>query len=389
VLQAAPENYNPPVTRWGHVWRTVLCLAMSAAAWAEIAVRQWNHYPVWFAVDLVVGLASFVLVQYRRRWPFPVAMILALTGFVSMSSAGPSVLAVVSLATRRKVPELVSVGVATVIAGQAYVHYQPAYTDQDPPWLNFTFLVIATVAVIVIGMYTGSRRELLWTLRERARHAESEQELRVSRAQAAERERIAREMHDVLAHRISLVTMHAGALAYRTDLPPEQVRQTARLIQAKAHEALADLRQVLGVLRSPDGTGDRPQPTYGDLDALIAEASAGGMAIEFDSALPGGLQPPDQAGRTVYRVVQEALTNARKHAAGTHVHLYVGGNPLDGVEVVVRNATRVGALGMPVTPGAGLGLVGLRERAELAGGTLTVIDEPQSFSLRCWLPWTT
>jgi signal transduction histidine kinase len=389
VLQAAPESYHQPLTRWGHVWRTILCLGISAAAWAEIAVRQWQHYPVWFGLDLAVGLASFVLVQYRRRWPFPVAMILALAGAVSMSSAGPSVLAVVSLATKRKISELVAVGVVTIIVGQAYVHYQPAYTDQDPPWLNFTFLVIATVAVIVLGMYIGSRRELMWTLRERARQAESEQELRVSRAQAAERERIAREMHDVLAHRISLVTMHAGALAYRTDLPPEQVRETAQLIQAKAHEALADLRQVLGVLRSPDGTGDRPQPTYGDLDALIAEATTSGMVVDLASELPAGMQPPDQIGRTLYRVVQEALTNARKHAAGTHVHIRVSGSPEDGIEVVVRNGTRVGALGMPATPGSGLGLVGLRERAELAGGTLTVIDEPSSFSLRCWLPWTT
>ena len=389
MLQAAPDNYNPQLTRWGHVWRFLLCIAISAAAWSDIAVRQWQHYPVWFGVDLAFGLASFVLVHYRRRWPFPVAMILALTGLVSMSAAGPSVLAVVSLATRRKIPELVSVGLVTIVVGQSYIHYQPAYTDQDPPWLNFTFLVIATVAVTLLGMYFGSRRELLWTLRERARSAESEQELRVSRAQAAERERIAREMHDVLAHRISLVTMHAGALAYRTDLPPEQVRETAQLIQAKAHEALADLRQVLGVLRSPDGTGDRPQPTYGDLGALITESSTSGMVIDFAAELPDGQQPPDQVGRTLYRVVQEALTNARKHAAGTHVRIRVSGSPDDGIEVDIRNATRVGALGMPVTPGAGLGLVGLRERAELAGGTLTVIDEPESFSLRCWLPWTT
>ncbi|MFL6062864.1 MAG: sensor histidine kinase, partial [Marmoricola sp.] len=236
------------------------------------------------------------------------------------------------------------------------------------------------------------RRELLWTLRERAREAESGQELRVAQARSAERQRIAREMHDVLAHRISLITMHAGALAYRDDLPPEQVKETAELIQAKSHEALTDLRQVLGVLRgAPDdleGYGDRPQPTLCDLPELIAEATAGGMQIDYLSSISEGIAPADQIGRTVYRVVQEALTNARKHAVGTHVTVRISGDPESGVTVVVSNATRVGALGMPSTPGAGLGLVGLRERAALAGGTLQVTNGASGFSLRCWLPWT-
>ena len=388
MLQAAPQYYNQPLSRWGHIWRMLLCLIISGLAWGELMVRQWQEYQVWFWLDLSIGLASYVLVFFRRRWPFAVALVLNLVALVSMTSAGPSALATVSLATRRKIPSILVVGVVGIATGQAYVHYQPAYSNDDPLWLNFTFLVVITVAINVFGLYIGSRRELLWTLRERARQAESEQELRVSRARAAERERIAREMHDVLAHRISLVTMHAGALAYRTDLPPEQVRETAQLIQQKAHEALADLRQVLGVLRSPDGAGDRPQPTYGDLDALISEAAVNGSTIDFVSDLPDGLQPPDQVGRTAYRIVQEALTNARKHAVGAHVKVRVSGSPDDGLELVVTNATRVGALGMPTTPGAGLGLVGLRERAALAGGRLTVHSEPTQFVLRCWLPWT-
>lgn len=388
MLQAAPENYNQPLTRWGHVWRVLLCLAISGLAWGELVVRQWQDYRIWFWVDLGVGVAAYALMFFRRRWPFAVALVLNVAGLVSMTAAGPGALATVSLATRRRIPSIAAVGIIGIVAGQAYVHYQPAYSNDDPLWLNFTFLVVITIAVNVFGMYVGSRRELLWTLRERARQAEAEQELRVGRARASERERIAREMHDVLAHRISLVTMHAGALAYRTDLPPEQVRETAQLIQLKAHEALADLRQVLGVLRSPDGVGDRPQPTYGDLDALIAEASVNGSTIDFASDLPDDLQPPDQVGRTAYRIIQEALTNARKHAAGAHVKVRVSGSPENGLEVVVTNATRVGVLGMPVTPGAGLGLVGLRERAELAGGTLTVHSEPSRFVLRCWLPWT-
>jgi signal transduction histidine kinase len=194
-------------------------------------------------------------------------------------------------------------------------------------------------------------------------------------------------MHDVLAHRMSLVTMHAGALAYRTDLPPEQIRETAQLIQDKAHEALEDLRQVLGVLRGDGSPADRPQPTLSDLTELVDEATVNGMTVDFVNSL-GPDAPAEQTGRTVYRIIQEALTNARKHAVGAHVSVRVSGGPYEGVSVTVSNALRVGALGMPATPGAGLGLVGLRERAELAGGSLAVVEDSSSFTLRGWLPWT-
>lgn len=387
MRDAAPDDYNQPLSRWGHTWRLLGCLAISGFAWGEYAQPQWDDPSVWLWVDLAGGAVAFVLVMFRRRWPVPVAVALQLFGLFSASAGGPAGLALVSLATRRKLPEIAAVGALGVVTGQLYTHWHPLPGD-GPVWLSFAFIVAITVAVSSWGMYVGSRRELLWTLRQRAHQAEAEQELRIDQARSAERERIAREMHDVLAHRISLVTMHAGALAYRTDLPPEQVRETAQLIQAKAHEALADLRQVLGVLRSAEGTGDRPQPTYGDLDGLVTESSTSGMVIDFASDLPVGAQPPDQVGRTIYRVVQEALTNARKHATGTHVTIRIVGRPEDGLTVTVRNATRVGALGMPVTPGAGLGLIGLRERAELAGGTLTTVRTADAFSLRCWLPWT-
>lgn len=369
------------------MWRTLLSVGLSAVTWANIAGLQWTHDRSLFWIDLLLGLVSLGLVFFRRRWPFAIALVLTLFGAVSASSGGFGALAGVSLATRRKLPEIIPVAVLSVVAGQLFSYYEPQPHD-NAPWVNFTVSVVATIALCVFGMYIGSRRELLWTLRARANQAESEQELRVDQARSAERERIAREMHDVLAHRISLVTMHAGALAYRTDLPPEQIRETAQIIQAKAHEALADLRQVLGVLRSPDGVGDRPQPTYGDLGSLVAEATTGGTVVDVVQDLPEGLQPPDQTGRTIYRVVQEALTNARKHAVGAHVSIRVSGDPASGITVVVRNARRVGSLGMPTTPGAGLGLVGLRERAALAGGTLKTVDDGETFSLQCWLPWT-
>jgi signal transduction histidine kinase len=233
-----------------------------------------------------------------------------------------------------------------------------------------------------------TRRELIASLRVRAVRAEAEAQQRADLLRGLERERIAREMHDVLAHRISLVTMHAGALAYRTDLPPEQVRETAQLIQTKAHEAMTDLRQVLGMLRGEDGGLDRPQPTLADLDTLLAEARTSGMVVELVRELPPDATTSDQVGRTVYRIVQEALTNARKHAAGTHVAVRVTGDPDEGVRVVVGNAKPVGRVTGTSAPGSGLGLVGLRERTALTGGTLSVEENGQSFTQRGWLPWT-
>jgi signal transduction histidine kinase len=387
VLEPTPEDCSPSLTRWDHVWRYAIAVVISGLAWGEIAYHEWQNGSPWFWVDLAAGVASFPLAHFRRRWPMTIALVLTLFGLFSMSSAGPAVLAVVSLFTRRNLRQIIPIALLNIVCGQLYTMWQPA-GNNDPAWVAFTFNVVITVAIVAFGMYIGSRRELVWTLREQARRAEAEQELRVERAQSAERERIAREMHDVLAHRISLVTMHAGALAYRTDLPPEQVRETAKLIQTKAHEALSDLRHVLGILRGEDGVSDRPQPTLADLDTLMEEARTSGMVVDYNDRLNGS-RPSEQVGRTVYRIVQEALTNARKHAAGTHVSVTVEGAPAKGVTVVVGNAKPVGVASRLATSGSRLGLVGLSERAALTGGTLSIDETDRSFTLRGWLPWTT
>ena len=126
-------------------------------------------------------------------------------------------------------------------------------------------------------------------MRAQVEQAEREQQLRVAQGQAAERQRIAREMHDVLAHRISLVSMYSGALAYRDDLSPEQTREIAETIRENANLALTELRGVLGSLRGEDG--DRPQPTLADLPGLIDDNRAAGLRIEFSGVTLKGLSP--------------------------------------------------------------------------------------------------
>jgi signal transduction histidine kinase len=400
VQDAGPAPYSPPLRLPSQLWRAALSLAVSAAVWGSIAELEWNHARWLFRVDLVLGVTAFVLSFYRRRWPLRIALALNLFGALSASSAGPAALASVSLATRRVLWQILAVGAAAMLAWLAYSFLLPP-PDTEPWWLSLAMAVVVTVIMLVWGMYLGSRRELLWTLRDRADRAEAERELRFSQGRSNERARIAREMHDVLAHRITLISMHAGALAYRDDLSVPEIRAAADLIQTTSHQALTDLRQVLGVLRddSPGAAGllERPQPTFGDLPALIEEAEQCGMQVRYDDRVAGAETIPDPIGRTVYRIVQEGLTNARKHAPGALVTVALSGSPDDGLQIRVRNPARTPAAppdptetpppAPPGPPGSGLGLIGLGERAKLAGGRLESIRSGGAFELRSWLPW--
>ncbi|QBR93845.1 sensor histidine kinase [Nocardioides euryhalodurans] len=383
--QPTPEQYQPRLTLWGHAWRTLVCLLLSALVWSTAVGEQWDHARWLFWVDLAGGLASYVLMFYRRRWPLAVALVISALTLVSGIAAGPATLVSISLATRQDLRKVVLVGVVGVLAAQGYADWQS--TNSEPFWITFGFNVAATVGIMGWGMYIGSRRQMLWTLRARAERAEADQEMRVARARGNERARIAREMHDVLAHRISQISMHAGALGFREDLSAEQMRGSAAAIQERAHEALDDLRAVLGVLRD-DRTGDvlqRPQPTYADLPELVDQARTSGMTVDFDDRLDAaGLPVPDVAGRTVYRIVQEGMTNAQKHAPGSRLTVELTGSPDTGIRVVLRNPI---GFGPGTTPGSGLGLIGLTERADLHGGRLDYRQDGRTWVLRGWIPW--
>ncbi len=376
------DEYQPPPLRaWSHAWRVLLMLAISATIWLPAWQAEAKYSDAWWIADLSLGAVSYVLVCFRRRWPVAIAIVVAAMSAVSGTAGGPAVLAAASVATRRRWREIAVVGAVNFSAAQFFATVTA--NQSDPPWLVLIANAVGTAAVLGWGMYIGSRRELIWTLRNRAERAEEEQELRVGQARSTERARIAREMHDVLAHRISQIAMHAGALEYRTDLAPDELRAGAGVIRDRAHEALEDLRGVLGVLRDEDGEHrPAPQPTYADLACLVAEAREGGLRVEFEDLVVGDV--PDSTGRTVYRIVQEGMTNARKHAPGALLTVCVSGSANDGIEVLLRNPM---GFGPTRTPGAGLGLVGLSERAELRGGRLEAGRDGSTFQLRAWIPW--
>jgi signal transduction histidine kinase len=381
VGRPSPEEYQPSLRWWSHAWRLAVMALVSAIVWIDIGDPRPTMVVV---VDLVIGVVALVLVCFRRRAPLTVAVLTAAVSTFSASAAGPSILAAVSLATRRRwVPVLV---VAVTNVGTAMVFTAMWPTGQhDPWWVSLTTNVVFVSAVLAWGMYIGSRRELLWTLRARAERAEAEQELRANQSRLEERGRIAREMHDVLAHRISQISMRAGALGYRDDLTADDLREGVTVIRDAANAALTDLRDVLGVLRDNDGGGSQhaPQPTYADLAELVDEARRAGLRVSYADAV-ADVPVPETTGRTLYRIVQEGITNARKHAPGAELSIEVHGSPEQGIDVVLRNPV---GFGPTATPGSGLGLIGLGERATLRGGRIEHGAVAGTFVLRGWIPW--
>ncbi|MGZ5337612.1 MAG: sensor histidine kinase, partial [Solirubrobacterales bacterium] len=190
-----------------------------------------------------------------------------------------------------------------------------------------------------------------------------------------------------LAHRLSLLSVHAGALEFHPDAPAEEVAEAAGVIRESAKTALEELRGVIGVLRE-DGSESPtqpPQPTLADLAALVEESRAAGMRVTARIEL-GDAAPPAAVGRTAYRIAQEGLTNARKHAPAAAVTLTVRA-PDGDLQVEVRSLAPVAVGSGSPLPGAGTGLIGLAERVTLAGGTLEHgVDPDGAFVLRASLP---
>lgn len=362
-------------------------LLVSAAVFSTRAGYLWNEVRWWFFADLALGVASYAAVWWRRRYPVAVTVFTNLAGIVSTTSLGPATLALVSMATRRRWVEIIPLSLLCVVANVvAALFFSTPAEENDPEIVVYAVVVAITAAMVSWGMYIGSRRELLASWRARALASEAEQQAKVQQARSLERARIAREMHDILAHRISAMSMSAGALAYRTDLTGEQVRETARTIQETSHLALTELREVLGVLR--EGPGDaapeEPQNTP-DLMALVDEAQRLGMRVDARCEIDVAALSPAIA-RTLYRCVQEALTNARRHSPNAPVSMHIRGGPDHGVDLLVENPLPLASGSAPPAPG--YGLVGLAERVGLHGGrqSATVSDDKR-FLLHVWLPW--
>lgn len=367
------------------------------------------------AVGVVFGLLAGSVLLVRRRWPIAVVLVaIAVTpasmGFV-LGTVGLYSLAASDL-PRRIIGSLAGmqlVGVLVVMfvrLRQDIAREGVDVGDWIVPFASITTALVATVPPLLLGLYVGARRRLMESLRERADSLERELQLLAERAEeraewarGEERTRIAREMHDVVAHRVSLMVVHAAALQAVARKDPEKAVRNAALVGDMGRQALTELREMLGVLRSGGGAGRRPErvsvplaavgaaaaaaasravgegagagagegPCLSEIEELVGQSAAAGMVVDLSVVGESRACAPEVES-TAYRVVQEALTNVHKHAVGAKTY--------------VRLAYRVSEIAMQVEnepppvagevsaglPSGGNGLVGMRERVSALGG---------------------
>jgi signal transduction histidine kinase len=359
----------------------VLGAAALASSWA--ARDAWS---LW--LDVGLGCVACAALALRRRHPTAVAVIALAATAVSLQAGVAALVALFNAAVRSSPRALGWIFALSLVSNAIYalLYGDAAFGGY---WGSMALCVLVMTVAIGWGLFARTRRELVASLHERARRLESEQLLRVEQARDAERRRIAREMHDVLAHRLSLLSLHAGALEFRRDASPEEVAEAAGVVRASGQAALEELRAVIGVLRENDDCAslEAPQPTLAQIPALLDESRAAGMDVRWEERRAATDAVPSAVGRAAFRVLQEALTNARKHARGAPVTVSLDPGPPMVLEVVSGRASEL--LDDGRLPGAGLGLVGLAERVALADGSLEHGEDPAGrFVVRATLPWT-
>jgi len=344
----------------------VFAVALGGIAQAYL----WHtHGPVLDWLDVAFGAVACLALWWRRAHPVAVFVLAFVAAAFSPLALGAGLVAVCTAAARARGRALAAVVVMSIAASVVFPLLNPSAGEI----LSVTFpAFLITVIAFGWGRYLRARRELVASLRERAQRLEEDQQRSAEQAREAERRRIAREMHDVLAHRLSLLSVHAGALEFHPDAAPGEIAKAAAVIRTAAAAALADLRQVITVLREDSTAGEGPpQPGFGQLTDLLEESRAAGMTLHAHIDLPSAAQASETAGRTVYRVTQEGLTNARKHAPGAPVEVKIA---TDGetviAEVISRRATAMTGPAPTAPAGDGAGLIGLAERVALAGGRL-------------------
>ncbi|WAE71475.1 histidine kinase [Streptomonospora nanhaiensis] len=366
-------------------WSTVVFAALAAT---DSYLGNMITVP-WPLLAADAALGAVLIAGNRRFGDRPWApWLVAAAPAVSSASAGLAALAVAREASGRRWRTVVPLcGVfAAALALCLHNPWSPV-SPIGPLWVELLLVAAAVAALAAASAYRGARVDLVRVLRERALDAERQQRFRVENARMEERNRIAREMHDVLAHRLTLISLNASALTHRPDLGPADRDALAREILTNTRQSLAEVRGVLSDLRSAeDGHGDRPQPTFDELGRLWEENRRAGVRLRVHDEVSGRLPAPANVGRHAYRILQEALTNARKHGAPGPVDVRVV--PEAGGTVLIEVANPLPRSPAEGAPDPGVGLVGLAERAAICGGSLDWGETEDRFELRVRLPWS-
>ncbi|MDT7839466.1 sensor histidine kinase [Streptomyces justiciae] len=399
---------------WWARWRTALLdIGLAFVSVLECAVEGVDFagdagIPV--AAGVVFGALAGAALLVRRKWPIAVVLVsIAITpaqmGYL-MGIVGLYTLAASEL-PRRIIGSLAGmsfVGMLIVMFVRVRQSMETGESELGGWSVPFAAIAISiglTAPPLLLGLYVGARRRLMESLRERADSLERELQLLAERAEERaewarneERTRIAREMHDVVAHRVSLMVVHAAALQAVARKDPEKAVKNAALVGDMGRQALTELREMLGVLRSGDGVGggvrqaavplaavgvaaaaaasraveESDGPCLSELEELIGQSAAAGMVV--DLTVEGDVRSyAGEIEQTAYRVVQEALTNVHKHAAGakTHVRLAHRGSEI-AMQVENEPPPEVSVASSARLPSGGNGLVGMKERVVALGG---------------------
>ena len=347
-------------------WFALLVAVMALAAHAAIRDPQFES-PTWWSPVLVA--LSTVPLAWRRRWPLAVLVVTGVAefgvqagnfvgaGFLGVLVAAYTVGAYVS--GRR----LWNTGVVSTVVVGAFIGIGVARGDTDVGALISTCVLFG--ASFVLGDNMRRRRERAAELVERAERAERERELVAHQRVQQERTRIARELHDVVAHSLSVMIIQAGAARRQAAAHPDQAIASMEAIESTGRDAMNEMRRILGVLRSDDDSTDRaPQPSLESLGDLVAATDDLPIVFTTSGDLTG---VPSAIELSAYRVVQEALTNVRRHAGRVdRVEVEVGRHGGELVVCVADDGRGAGAMGTE----PGFGITGMTERVAMFGGRL-------------------
>ena len=340
------------------------------------------RWQVMYAGHLLISLACLLLLIPVLRGPRPSLPILIVVLGLIPSWPQVAVYVAATVIGMRKGARTIPVVVVATTVG---VGLSPLLNPSrgEGALLFVTTYAVSTLPIcivcVMLGVNLQAREELLRSASREARLIRTTQEARIAQSRAEERARISREMHDSLAHRLSLVSLHAGALQTRTDLDMGSVRRIADSIHTLAADSGRELRQILAVLHD-DGSADGARATWSDVEDVLSWGREAGQQIDLHLAesWADSFEAADARSRhAVLRTIEELLTNARRHGAGGVVHLDCeveasDGLSDDGAALVVRCVNDCPSKPRLTAPGGGLGLEGLRERLRLLGGELHV-----------------
>jgi signal transduction histidine kinase len=379
------DTTNPPTPRHSRLRRgrydlveiadviiALICFAATNSTLIDANANHHGHHST--GVLVLVAFVDCAPLALRTRfplsaWVFSAAALIWTSLVIPPGSLGGPDVPVAGVlvyglclyaVTVRCRPRIVAGAAAATLVGAAFIDLS-----------SIPQAIFLTVVPILLGIVVGVRRSGERQLAEQERRHSGE------RALLEERQRIARELHDVVAHHMSVIAIQAEAAPYKTSDPPPELVESFGEIRASALAGLTELRRVLGVLRT-GGRDTTPQPGLADLDTLLDSARSGGVSVTATRS--GNPVPlPDGVDLSAYRIVQEALSNAMRHAPGSQVQLHLAYRP-DALALEISNDAALRAVPVLVASGeraaedgaggGGHGLVGMRERATMLGGSL-------------------